>query len=256
MAVSRHWDPGRPGRNPGEDGGLFLTHTSRSSTGLKYPRFHQVVSEKVLRLLKRKRSWWLADAQKLADDYPYTFHKPSYEVVQMLKPEDEVKLIFRFDSDDPEAPNAERMWVQITKKSNREFEGVLHNEPAYIKDLKYGELLTFKEKHIIQVSIDDPVPSKTDKYLPRCFVTQRIMRDGQKIGYLYREEPDREEDSGWRFMCGDESDEYMDDVENICLVSLGAVLSEDDRILDLLDEPIGTAFEFDDSKGKFVPSTD
>jgi len=39
-------------------------------------------------------------------------------------------------------------------------------------------------------------------------------------------------------------------------VSLGAVLSEDDRILDLLDAPIGAAFELDDSKGEFVPITD
>jgi hypothetical protein len=209
-----------------------------------------------VRLLKGKRSWWLADAQKLADDFPYTFHKPSSEAVQMLKPEDGVKLIFRFDSDDPEAPNAERMWVEITKVSDRTFEGVLDNDPAYIKDIKCGDPLTFKGKHIIQVSIDDPIPSKTDKYLPRCFVTQRIMKDGQKIGYLYREEPDREEDSGWRFLCGDESDEYMDDSENICLVSLGAVLREDDRVLGLLDAPVGAAFEFDVSKGDFVPVAD
>ena len=207
-------------------------------------------------MLKGKKSWWLADAQKLADDYPYTFHKPSSEAVQLLKPEDGVKLIFRFDSDDPEAPNAERMWVEITKVSDRKFEGVLDNDPAYIKDIKCGDPLTFKRKHIIQVSIDDPVPSKTDKYLPRCFVTQRIMKDGQKIGYLYREEPDREEDSGWRFLCGDESDEYMEDSENICLVSLGAVLREDDRVLGLLDAPVGAAFAFDVSRGDFVPVAD
>jgi hypothetical protein len=65
--------------------------------------------------MKGKRSWWLADAQKLAGDYSDTFHKPSSEVVQVLMPEDEVKLIFRFDSDDPETQNAKRMWVEITK---------------------------------------------------------------------------------------------------------------------------------------------
>lgn len=209
-----------------------------------------------MRRMKGKRSWWLADAQKLADEFPYTFHKPSSEAVQALKSSDEVKLIFRFDSDDPEAPNAERMWVEILKISDRKFEGVLDNDPVYIKDLKCGDPVTFKAKHIIQVSIDDPVPSKTDKYLPRCFVTQRIMRNEQKIGYLYREEPDTEEDSGWRFLCGDESDEYMDDSDNICFVSLGAVLSEDDRILDLLDAPIGAAFEFDESKARFVAVDD
>ena len=169
-----------------------------------------------------------------------------------MKPGDEVKLIFRFDSGNPEAPSAERMWVEITKIAGRDFEGELDNEPVYITDLECGDPLTFSEKHIIQVSIDDPVPAETDKYLPRCFVTQRIMRDGQKIGYLYREEPDREEDSGWRFLCGDESQDYMDDADNICLVSLGAVLSKDDRILSLLDAPVGSEFEYSKADRKFV----
>jgi hypothetical protein len=57
-------------------------------------------------------------------------------------------------------------------------------------------------------------------------------------------------------MCGDESDEYMDDSENFYLVSLGVVLREDDRMLDLPDAPIGAAFVFDDAKGEFVPVTD
>jgi hypothetical protein len=46
-------------------------------------------------------------------------------------------------------------------------------------------------------------------------------------------------------MCGDESQGYMDRSENISVVSLGAVLREDDRIVDLLDAPIGSSFEFD-----------
>jgi hypothetical protein len=212
--------------------------------------------EKILRLVKGNRSWWLADGQRLADDFPYTFHKPSSEAVRLLKPEDEVKLIFRFDSDDPEAPNAERMWVEITEISGQRFEGVLDNDPAYIKDLKCGDPVSFKEEHIIQVSIDDPVPSETDKYLPRCLVSQRIMKDGQRVGWLYRQEPDRENDSGWRVFCGDESDDYANDVDNICVVSLGAVLREDDNILELLDSPAGSAFEFDSSVGKFVPVED
>ena len=209
-----------------------------------------------MRLFGRQKSWWLGDAQQRAAENPYTFHKPSPEAIELLKPKDEAKLIFEFKSDDPEAPGAERMWVEITEVTAREFKGVLDNDPAYITDLKCGDPLTFKEKHIIQVSIDDPVPSKTDKYLARCFVTQRIMRDGQRVGYLYREEPDREEDSGWRFLCGDESQEYMDDSENICLVSLGAVLSKDDRVLDLLNEPAGSAFEYDKAARKFVPAAD
>ena len=203
-------------------------------------------------LFHKKQSWWLADAQKLADEYPYTFHKPSLQAVALLKPADEVKLIFQFRSDDPEAPNAERMSVEITKISGRRFRGILDNDPAYIDDLRCGDPVEFQHKHIIQVSIDDPVPSKTDKYLPRCLVTHRVLYEGVPIGYLYREEPDADDDSGWRILCGDESREYMDESDNISIVSLGAVFREDDRIVDLLDAPIGSSFEFDPASNSFI----
>jgi len=206
----------------------------------------------VNRTVRSKQSWWLTDAARLADKHPYTFHKPSSEAVALLQASDEAKLIFRFDSDDPESPNAERMWVEIKQVSGNGFKGVLDNDPVYIKDLSCGDPIEFEERHIIQISIDDPVPSKTDKFLPRCFVTRRILHDGCKIGYLYREEPDCEEDSGWRFMAGDESEEYMDDTDNIFFVSLGAVLREDDSVLDLLGSAAGSSFERDGSAGRFV----
>jgi hypothetical protein len=205
-----------------------------------------------LRQSQTKKSWWLSDAQKLADEYPYTFHKPSLQAVALLKPSDEVKLIFQFDNDDPEAPSAERMWVEIREISGRRFKGVLDNVPIYIDNLQCGDPIEFEEKHIIQVSIDDPVPSKTDRYLPRCLVTHRILYEGAPVGYLYREEPHADNDSGWRIMCGDESQEYMDTSDNISCVSLGAVLREDDRIVDLLDEPIGSSFEFDPTSNSFI----
>ena len=47
-----------------------------------------------------------------------------------------------------------------------------------------------------------------------CIATSRITVEGCKVGYCYREEPDGDWDSGWRFTAGDESDEYMDDPNN------------------------------------------
>ena len=40
-----------------------------------------------------------------------------------------------------------------------------------------------------------------------CFATDRITVDGKKVGYMYREDPDEDVDSGWRFMAGDEFDD-------------------------------------------------
>ncbi len=62
----------------------------------------------------QNRSWKLEDAQKIAEEFPYTFYKPSSEVVSQLQVGNQAKLIFEFKSDDPEAPRAERMWVENT----------------------------------------------------------------------------------------------------------------------------------------------
>lgn len=140
-------------------------------------------------------SWPLDDADPIAADNPCTFCKPSSEVIARVRPGDVVKPIFRFESDDPEAPAAERMWVMVDE----------------------------------------------------------CLDDGEKVGYLCREAPDNEQESGWRITSGHGSDEYMDDPKNVSVVSLGAVLSRDDACRDLLASPIGSAFALHPVTGTFEP---
>jgi hypothetical protein len=78
-----------------------------------------------------------------------------------------------------------------------------------------------------------------------------VLDEGCKVGYLYREAPDEERDSGWRITSNTESDEYMEDSNNIAYVSLGAVLSRDDSIIELLDHPEDSAFVRDAKTGLF-----
>ena len=47
-----------------------------------------------------------------------------------------------------------------------------------------------------------------------CIATDMITVQGKKVGYMVREPTDRPHDSGWCFMSGDESQEYLDDPEN------------------------------------------
>lgn len=94
------------------------------------------------------------------------------------------------------------------------------------------------------------------RYIQRCFVTNRVLRDGRPAAYLYREEPDYVDDSGWRITANDETDEYMDDAENSAYVSLGAVLNVDDSFIGLLDSPAGCAFAVDTRTGRFVALRD
>lgn len=84
-----------------------------------------------------------------------------------------------------------------------------------------------------------------------CLATDRIMVDGEKVGYMYREYPDYEEDSGWRFTAGDEDGEYMGNPNNSGLYSLNTVANNDSEIIPLLNSPIGTAF-YRDENGNFV----
>ncbi|MDE6470407.1 MAG: DUF2185 domain-containing protein, partial [Eubacterium sp.] len=48
-----------------------------------------------------------------------------------------------------------------------------------------------------------------------CIVSDKITKEGYKVGYMYRENPDDEvPDSGWRFLAGNEDDAYMNDAGN------------------------------------------
>ena len=75
-----------------------------------------------------------------------------------------------------------------------------------------------------------------------CFASNKITVDGERVGYAYREEPDVNfpEDSGWRFLAGSEDDEYTDNPENIGIFDLNTICNYDERIIPLLEKPVGT----------------
>lgn len=88
-----------------------------------------------------------------------------------------------------------------------------------------------------------------------CIATDKIMVEGCKVGYMYREEPDDTDfgkvDSGWRFTAGDESDEYMDDPENSGIYELNSICNYDEDIIPFLNAPYNSAF-YRDENGNFV----
>lgn len=196
-------------------------------------------------------SWHLTDAAELAARHPYTFYKSPPEAIAQVRPGEVVKLIFAFHSDDPQAPGAERMWVLVeTIEPHGHFTGKLDNMPGYIQDLKAKDPVAFEARHIINTQHDDD-DNLVNRYAGLCFVTKKVLEDGAPVGYLYREEPDNDDDSGWRFTANDESDDYINDSANVALVSLGAVLSVDDRFIALLNAPAGSAYAFDHNTQQF-----
>lgn len=76
-----------------------------------------------------------------------------------------------------------------------------------------------------------------------CFATDRIMVDGRKVGYMYRERTTREDDTGWRFFAGDESQAYLDDLSHTGIYSANTIANYDRDIIPYLDTPAPCAFE-------------
>jgi len=85
-----------------------------------------------------------------------------------------------------------------------------------------------------------------------CFATGRITVDGMKVGYMYRESPQDRNDSGWNFLAGDESDEYLDNPDNLAIYEVNTIANYDPAIVEVLETRSPCAFERDGSTGKFV----
>ncbi|MBI5761012.1 MAG: DUF2185 domain-containing protein [Planctomycetales bacterium] len=75
-----------------------------------------------------------------------------------------------------------------------------------------------------------------------CYASDRITVDGMKVGYMYRETPDERFDSGWRFMSGDESQEYADNADNWAIYEVNTICNYDFAIIPYLDVAYGTAY--------------
>lgn len=76
-----------------------------------------------------------------------------------------------------------------------------------------------------------------------CLATNKITMDGERIGYMYREEPSNEYDSGWRFLSGTESPEYLDDPDNMALHDVNTICNYDRAIIPYLHADDNSAFE-------------
>jgi hypothetical protein len=78
-----------------------------------------------------------------------------------------------------------------------------------------------------------------------CIASDRITVDGEMVGYMYRERPRNDLDSGWRFLAGDESDLYMADADNHAVYDVNTIANYDPSIVVFLDAPEGAAFARD-----------
>ena len=76
-----------------------------------------------------------------------------------------------------------------------------------------------------------------------CLASAYIMQEGKPVGFMYREAPEEELDSGWRFLSGEEDDAYLDNDDNYGVYDVEAVILVDPAIKQYLKLPIGTEME-------------
>ena len=87
-----------------------------------------------------------------------------------------------------------------------------------------------------------------------CIASDRITVDGCHVGFMYREAPDDPDDSGWRFLAGDESDDYANNPDNLAMYDVNTIANYDPAIIPLLDSPEMSAFERATDSSPFTPA--
>lgn len=92
----------------------------------------------------------------------------------------------------------------------------------------------------------DEVQEIITKPMGYGLVSDRIAVDGMPITYMYREELDNKQDSGWRFFAGDESEAYLDNENNIELMNVNTIAHYDKSIIPYLESPYNSAFGKDE----------
>ena len=85
-----------------------------------------------------------------------------------------------------------------------------------------------------------------------CLASDKITVEGLPVGYMYRENPEEENDSGWRFLSGTETQDYIDDPNNSMVFEVNTVANYDDSIIPYLKSRTGTELERIENSNEFA----
>jgi hypothetical protein len=76
-----------------------------------------------------------------------------------------------------------------------------------------------------------------------CIASDMITVDGYPVRFMYRQSPDNEVDSGWRFFSGYEDDAYTSNADNHGIYDVNTIANYDPSITPLLESQEGCVFE-------------
>ena len=75
-----------------------------------------------------------------------------------------------------------------------------------------------------------------------CVASDRITVHGDPVGSMVRDEPVDEVDSGWSFLAGTETQDYLDDPGNSGVYDVNTIANYDPDVIPFLDAPAGSRF--------------
>jgi hypothetical protein len=81
------------------------------------------------------------------------------------------------------------------------------------------------------------------KSIGGCYATDKITVEGEFVAFMYREKPDFDADSGWRFMSGTETQDYADIPDNWAIYDTNTIANYDKSIIPYLSLPVGSELE-------------
>jgi hypothetical protein len=84
-----------------------------------------------------------------------------------------------------------------------------------------------------------------------CFATHHITVDGLPVGFMEREAPGFDVDSGWRFYSGTETEDYANNPDNTTVYDVNTIANYDPAIIPYLDSPAGSELERIPGTSKF-----
>lgn len=192
------------------------------------------------------KNWELIDVEESAKKYPGQFFIPSLKKRKSQSVGDMVQLHFRLNEVGEGLPRAERMWIEISEVSadGEDYFGFLTNQPKYIRGLNAGDLINFQAANIGQVIVKETDPDWIACGEQVALVSRKCFDQGMYARFIYCEEPDREEDSGWRILSGTESDEEMEDPNTIRMCNVYWLLDWDPTLFAIIkDGTPGDVFE-------------
>lgn len=84
-----------------------------------------------------------------------------------------------------------------------------------------------------------------------CIATDKITIEGMQVGYMYREYPLDDMDSGWRFIAGVEDEDYMNHPDNLEVFDVNVIANYDHAIINYINLPFETKLQRIPGKDEF-----